>query len=125
MENNVIEAMADAKKKALDALARYKFWMFGYHAARWVNYNKLFIQAERQANPFLSLVHTAREVQGTPGGCPKQGAGPWGEAPNPVLIRAAWETLNAAIGVQEQTKTGSLAAIRDLQDVGVYLGCVR
>ena len=26
----------DAERKAWDALARYKFWMFGYWAAIWV-----------------------------------------------------------------------------------------
>ena len=112
MENIILEAMADAKKKALDALAGYKFWMFGYHAARWVNYNKLLLRTERRANPFRFLVHAARGVRGD-------------AAPTPEQIRKAWETLNAAIAVQERTKTGSLTAARDLQDVGVYLGCVR
>jgi hypothetical protein len=38
---NVLKAMANAEEKAWKSLAGYKFLMFGYHAARWVNYNKL------------------------------------------------------------------------------------
>ena len=30
-----------AETKAWDALSRYKFWMFGYHAANWVNLNRI------------------------------------------------------------------------------------
>lgn len=56
-------ALADAEAKAWDSLARYKFWQFSYHAARWVNYAKLLREAggPRLENPFRSLVHRARE----------------------------------------------------------------
>lgn len=55
----ILEAMADAEKKAWEALAGYKFWMFGYHAGRWVNYNKLL--PIKQPNPFKDTVTLARQ----------------------------------------------------------------
>jgi len=59
MENKVIiEQMADAEQKAWEALSGYKFWMFGYHAARWVNYNKLL--PNKRPNPFAEAVVLAR-----------------------------------------------------------------
>jgi hypothetical protein len=51
-------AMKDAQAKAWKALAGYKFLMFGYHAARWVNYNKL-LQIARP-NPFRAVVNLAK-----------------------------------------------------------------
>lgn len=59
VEECVLEAMKDAEKKAWEALSRYKFLMFGYHAARWVNYYKLL--GGRRANPFRDAVLLARE----------------------------------------------------------------
>lgn len=35
-ENHIRVVMSRARRKALEALSRYKFLMFGYHAA-WVN----------------------------------------------------------------------------------------
>lgn len=52
------KAMEDAEKKAWTALSGYKFLMFGYHAARWVNYSKLL--GGRRANPFRNAVILAR-----------------------------------------------------------------
>ena len=52
--------MESAEKKAWEALAGYKFWMFGYHAARWVNYNQLLTKENRKNNPFISAVKLAR-----------------------------------------------------------------
>jgi hypothetical protein len=51
--------MADAERKAWEALSGYKFWMFGYHAARWVTYNNLL--PEKQPSPFKAAVHLARQ----------------------------------------------------------------
>jgi len=51
--------MHDAETKAWEGLRGYKFWMFGYHAARWVNYNQLLPQQRRFRNPFKSLVEIA------------------------------------------------------------------
>lgn len=54
------KAKAEAEAKAYDALARYKFLMFGYWAAIWVHLNSL--APSKGPNPFRSLVHRAREV---------------------------------------------------------------
>ncbi|KKN03812.1 hypothetical protein LCGC14_1103850 [marine sediment metagenome] len=51
--------MQDAERKAWEALAGYKFWMFGYHAARWVNYKNLLHSNE--ASPFRDAVVIARQ----------------------------------------------------------------
>jgi len=48
-----------AEAKAWDALSRYKFQMFGYHAAIWVVLNR--ISGEHRPNPFVELVRAARE----------------------------------------------------------------
>jgi len=54
------EQMSDAVEKAWEALSGYKFWMFGYHAGRWVNYNRLLPKPERLGNPFIDAVKLAR-----------------------------------------------------------------
>jgi hypothetical protein len=51
----------EAKKKAIDALAVYKFQMFGYWASIWVHLNNLC--PRREANPFRSLVEEARRLK--------------------------------------------------------------
>lgn len=50
-----------AERKAWDALGRYKFWMFGYYAAGWVNVNR--IGHFKRPSPFRVLVETARARQ--------------------------------------------------------------
>lgn len=55
----IFAAMNDAETKAWEGLRGYKFWMFGYHAARWVNYNQLLPTSRRFRNPFKSLVEIA------------------------------------------------------------------
>lgn len=60
---SIFSAMKDAEARAIDALARYKFWMFGYHAGRWVNYNRLLPKDERRENPFRKLVKVARTIR--------------------------------------------------------------
>lgn len=50
--------IADAERKAWDALARYKFWMFGYWAAIWVHLNR--VSGAKLQNPFRELVRFAR-----------------------------------------------------------------
>lgn len=57
----VREAKIDAKHKAIDALARYKFMMFGYWAATWTHLNMLDDYKDR--NPFGPLVKEARKLQ--------------------------------------------------------------
>ena len=56
--------LAGAEQKAWAALAGYKFWMFGYWAARWVGLNRLL--DERRPNPFAPLVKLARAKKGAP-----------------------------------------------------------
>ncbi|GAI97735.1 unnamed protein product [marine sediment metagenome] len=53
------KAMAEAEEKAWEALAGYKFIMFGYHASRWVNYKNLL--GEHRANPFFLMVDMAQK----------------------------------------------------------------
>ncbi|MDJ0953370.1 MAG: hypothetical protein QNJ81_06800 [Acidimicrobiia bacterium] len=60
MTGKVLLAMKDAEEKAWKALAGYKFLMFGYHAARWVNYNNLL--DHKKGSPFKEAVQLARNV---------------------------------------------------------------
>ncbi|HLH92044.1 MAG TPA: hypothetical protein VKX28_26730 [Xanthobacteraceae bacterium] len=48
-----------AERKAWDALARYKFQMFGYWAAIWVHLNR--VGGFKRPNPWKKLVHAARK----------------------------------------------------------------
>lgn len=50
--------MDEAENKAWKSLGGYKFVMFGYHAANWVNLNKLL--AKPLPNPFGGVVQFAR-----------------------------------------------------------------
>lgn len=54
----------EATRRAFDALARYKFWMFGYHAARVVYCASIIerLGGPKVANPFSFLVDGARRV---------------------------------------------------------------
>ena len=61
-EEAVRSLMATTAAKAWESLARYKFWMFGYHAAQWVLLNQLFPARSRQPNPWKPLVRIARDV---------------------------------------------------------------
>jgi hypothetical protein len=57
----ILDAMYNAKIRAWKSLAGYKFLMFGYHAARWVNYNKLLPANQQRPNPFRDAVRLGRE----------------------------------------------------------------
>lgn len=57
----IAEAKQEARSKAFSSLAKYKFMMFGYHAALWVTLNRLDTQQE--PNPFKNLVNLARETK--------------------------------------------------------------
>jgi hypothetical protein len=59
MSDVILAAMRDAETKAWEGLRGYKFWMFGYHAARWVNYNQLLPTQRRFRSPFKALVEIA------------------------------------------------------------------
>lgn len=56
----IVAQMGDAETKAWEALGGYKFWMFGYHAGRWVNYNNLLPAGLRRPSPFRDAVQLAR-----------------------------------------------------------------
>jgi len=58
VQDRVDGSMAQAYDKAIDALSRYKFLMFGYHAAQWVTLNKC--QKIQDANPFKPFVKFAK-----------------------------------------------------------------
>lgn len=60
LEQRLQADLEAAERKAWDALARYKFWMFGYWAADWVRLNRR-LQAKRPS-PFKRLVLLAREI---------------------------------------------------------------
>lgn len=50
--------LAEAERKAWDALSRYKFQMFGYWAGIWVHLNR--IGGFKRPNPWKRLVIAAR-----------------------------------------------------------------
>lgn len=49
----------EAERKAIDALSRYKFQIFGYWAAIWVHLNRVI--GDGQRNPFASYVRLAKD----------------------------------------------------------------
>ena len=51
----------EAEAKAIDALGRYKFTMFGYWAGIWVHLNK--IEGQKRPSPFRALVKVAKAIQ--------------------------------------------------------------
>jgi len=55
---HLAEHIAEAEAKAIDALSRYKFAMFGYWAGIWVHLNK--IEGNKRPSPFRDFVHLAR-----------------------------------------------------------------
>ena len=61
LQQRLVDERYEAKRKALDSLARYKFFMFGYWAAQWVSLNRLC--AEPDPNPFKDLVAAARIIR--------------------------------------------------------------
>ncbi len=56
--NKIEKHMDEAEKRALDALSRYKFQMFGYWASIWVHLNR--IGGFKKQNPFRNFVEVAR-----------------------------------------------------------------
>lgn len=60
MSTEIQKALTEAERKAWDSLARYKFLMFGYHAAQWVTLNRLAPGGIKKPNPFRALVKSAR-----------------------------------------------------------------
>jgi len=58
VNENYLKELDAAEREAWKALARYKFWMFGYFAARWVFLNRML--GAKRPNPFKRLVAMAR-----------------------------------------------------------------
>lgn len=71
---SIIEkAMAEHQRKAWDSLARYKFYMFGYHAAAWVTLKKLLPRAvQNPGNPWRGLVVMAQRMFESAGATPAE-----------------------------------------------------
>ena len=59
IKGKLLQELVTAERKAWDALARYKFWMFGYWAAIWVHLNR--IGEFGLSNPWSELVRIARQ----------------------------------------------------------------
>lgn len=59
--DKLVEELNEAEHKAIDALSRYKFNMFGYWAGIWVHLNR--ISGLNRPNPFKELVKKAREMK--------------------------------------------------------------
>jgi len=64
IEAELAKELDVAEAKAWDALARYKFQMFGYWAAIWVHLNR--IGNFRRPNPWKALVLGARARETLP-----------------------------------------------------------
>jgi hypothetical protein len=62
--SELVRELEVAETKAWDALARYKFQMFGYWAAIWVHLNR--IGDFRRPNPWAALVASARVQRAGP-----------------------------------------------------------
>lgn len=60
LRSELVAARDREADKAWRSLARYKLWMFGYHAAAWVKFNQLLPSQLRSRNPFRELVLLAR-----------------------------------------------------------------
>ena len=52
------KAIAEAERQAWDHLQRYKFFMFGYHAAAYVRL--VALSGRRRPNPWREIVKIAR-----------------------------------------------------------------
>lgn len=63
LEQRLRNDLAESEAKAWDSLARYKFFMFGYHAADVVKLQRRL--GLKRGNPFKGLVDLARTQQGT------------------------------------------------------------
>jgi hypothetical protein len=64
LRSRVVALRDEAERKAWDSLGRYKFEMFGYWAAKWVQMNQLL--GSHEGNPFRTLVQLARKQGSAP-----------------------------------------------------------
>ena len=58
VESKILDELSAKETAAWESLSKYKFIMFGYHAAIWVTLNR--IHHCRQRNPFLGAVKLAK-----------------------------------------------------------------
>jgi len=58
IDSKILDELSAKETAAWDSLSKYKFIMFGYHAAVWVTLNR--IHHCHQKNPFLDVVKLAR-----------------------------------------------------------------
>jgi hypothetical protein len=61
MKQALTQELIEAKVKAIDSLARYKFAMFGSWAGIWVHLNR--ISGANLPNPFKELVNLAKQLR--------------------------------------------------------------
>ncbi len=61
VEERLLKELDEAEEKAIDALARYKFQMFGYWAAIWVHLNR--VGDFKRKSPFRPFVELARDIK--------------------------------------------------------------
>ena len=59
-EAHLLAEMDRHEAMAWDALHHHKFWLFGYHAGTWGNYNHLLAKATKRRDPFSDLVQLSR-----------------------------------------------------------------
>ena len=59
VREQLLAELDQAERDAWKNLGRYKFWMFGYFAARWVYLNRL--TGAKRPNPFKPIVLLARQ----------------------------------------------------------------
>ena len=58
IDRRILDELSAKETAAWDSLSKYKFIMFGYHAAIWVTLNR--IHRCHQRNPFLDVVKLAK-----------------------------------------------------------------
>jgi putative component of membrane protein insertase Oxa1/YidC/SpoIIIJ protein YidD len=58
VESKILDGLSAKETAAWESLSKYKFIMFGYHAAVWVTLDR--IHRCHQRNPFLDVVKLAK-----------------------------------------------------------------
>jgi hypothetical protein len=90
LEQRLIAKLDHAEKEAWNALARYKFFMFGYWAAVWVGLRA--IHGVARANPWRDLVMIARSRGYGPDAGSVESMEEPPEVPVPALLAAMAES---------------------------------
>jgi hypothetical protein len=90
LEQRLVAKLDHAEKEAWNALARYKFFMFGYWAAVWVGLRA--IHGASRANPWRDLVMIARSRGYGPDAGSVESMEEVPEAPMPALLAVMAES---------------------------------